>query len=416
MKMEKLLYWMNSLFLKKNQLLFMLILTMGMGIYVVLGLYSEYWLGVLTKHLLGSDFSIYYRAYLEARSGGSPYFPYHIGRSFVYPPFALTFIGCFSWHGVQEIALYCWSVVSAMAWFVSICIALYLVPSRSAKASITLSLGRISFLSSIFICFAPFWETLHVGQVNTFVNLFLLLTLYFSEEDKTALSGLFLALAALLKISPLIFVLYFMVMRKYRVVVVALISLVVFSVISYIQFGPSVFRDFLGILPQLGSEIHPSLYNESILSIIYRILKTIGVSNFEKNLILYHKIAFIALTCFFLGASACNPIESDRLRILLFMLLIMLMTIFSPLVWYHHNVFLLLPLIFLIHHCARPCFITGIGLIFLIQVERMFEYSIIRVHEVGTALLGLPVFLAQLTLISIVAVIYFRRLSGEKTI
>ena len=104
----------KGLFLYSPFVVFLILL------YLALGLFSEYWLGVVTTHPLGDDFKIYYGALLKAGAGENPYQPYSIGGSFIYHPFALTFVSLFSWVGDQWMATYLWMAASLSAWAIAI--------------------------------------------------------------------------------------------------------------------------------------------------------------------------------------------------------------------------------------------------------------------------------------------------------
>ena len=72
--------------------------------------------------------------------------------------------------------------------------------------------------------------------------------------------------------------------------------------------------------------------------------------------------------------------------------MVMAMTLFSPLVWYHHYVFLALPLAILLIGPDTRCRIAGFALIFMIQVERLFDDKV--------AFFSLPATLAGLVLLA----------------
>jgi len=370
--------------------------------YLVSGLFSEYWLGIVTHHPIGADFRIYYAAYMKANAGSDPYLPYDIGSSFVYHPFALTFVSFFAWHKDYFVASLVWIATSAAAWALSVFLALRLTESKYLTRSSLFSNPKSAtrLIALVFLGFAPFWEALHIGQVNAFVVVFLCLSLYFAENDKSIASGFSLALATLLKTSPLVFIFYFLVLSRFRIVVSTLISLVVLSVVAAIQFSPQVLTDFLGILPQLGSEIHPSAYNQSILSISFRALRHLGWSNLDKALILGHKVLSCAIASVLLGSGLLIPPNLKPLRLWLFVSLLTVIVFFSPLVWYHHSTFLILPLTALILYHSRIHFAIGTSLILLIQLERLFEHIFGRV--------ALPALLAQIILMGIVISIFFK--------
>jgi len=72
------------------------------------------------------------------------------------------------------------------------------------------------------------------------------------------------------------------------------------------------------------------------------------------------------------------------LKMWLFAAMNMLMVVFSPLVWYHHSIFLLLPLVLLLFHRSGAYWAAGMGLLLIIQAERLIEHM---TGPVGVAVL-----------------------------
>jgi len=344
--------------------------------YVLGGIVSEYWLGFLTRHPLGEDFRIYYDAYLGARNERNPYLPYSIGHSFVYHPFALTFISVFAWHGNWTLAFLAWTLASAMVWGTLVFLALRIAETKPSFVSRMFGDGDTSwFIWLVFLSFAPFWETVHIGQINVFVALFLYLSLYLGELDRPLAAGLCLALSILLKTSPILFLGYFWIVRKYRVVWSTLVALVALSIVPAVQFSGRVLSDYCGILGTLSSEIHPTVYNQSIVAISSRVLAHLGVADAGSKLILGHRILFLSLGMVVLVRCLLSPADRRPTTPWLFGLFLIAMVVSSPLVWYHHSVFLLLPLAQLVLSASRVYAELGVTLVFALQMERIFEYS-----------------------------------------
>ena len=93
---------------------------------MALALYSELWLLRETAGRTADDFGIYYQAYLRAHAGENPYLPYKIGLSFIYHPFALTWVSLFDWNGVRLAAIL-WMAAGTLAWIAALVVAMRLL-------------------------------------------------------------------------------------------------------------------------------------------------------------------------------------------------------------------------------------------------------------------------------------------------
>lgn len=365
-------------------------------LFLSLTIFSEYWLGEITQHPFGADFKIYYDAYIKATLGENPYLPYDIGSSFVNHPFVLSFVSIFS--SAQNGNGIAWAVASIIAYLFVIGIIFKLIQNDIGNYkkehnhhNIVLWLLLITFLF-----FAPFFETIHIGQINVFVLLSITLMAYFSEKNNSILAGFFLALAVVLKTSPIILILYFLADRKYRLLISCAVSLIIFSVIPAVQFSPLILVKFLNILPMISSEIHPTVFNQSILSLAFRFFKYIGIDGMEAPLILGHKILLFVVLGFILIPTLFRQPTKESKR-WFFGLLITTMVLFSPLVWYHHSIYLIFPMALLSFYSSGKYKNIGIGLLFLIQIERFFENYVLNfplpVAIAEYALLGLGIWI-----------------------
>jgi hypothetical protein len=232
-------------------------------------------------------------------------------------------------------------------------------------------------------------------------------SLYLSEADRPILAGLALAAAIAFKSSPVILLLWFLAGGRWRVAVSALAGFALLTLIGWVQFGPAVTHDYFGVLTRLGTETHPDFYNQSFPALTLRVLARAGVSGADTSIASMHKLGGVLLIGFVLGLTAAAPRRDARLRVALYGLLLAVMTVASPLVWYHHNVFLILPLIVLLAQEEPPnwVFIAGIAVYFLLQSERLFEqimpalpYEYVSPEKQLSgrqALAGLPVLVAQ---------------------
>jgi hypothetical protein len=383
-----------------------LIIPIVLGLYILSGLYSIHWLASTTDYEMGRDFYIYYDALtIKAQTHQDPYAPYQIGESFLYHPFALIFLSLFSWLGPTQ-ALFFWTALSIATWIMAILILLNLTDQNEDRPK-PLQQGYLpGVMWLLFLTFAPFWETLYMGQINSLVVLLLALTFYYSENKHPVLAGVCLSLAIVFKTSPIIILLYFLVIRQFRVIAGALITLFCLTLLTAIWFGWPVVNNFFETILFLSGVIHPTKHNQSILSLSYRFLEKsteIGLTNALKTL---HKVLFAEILGLLLLSSIINVSWPRQTRLWLFGGLVVLMTISPPLVWYHHSALLLIPLIFMLRF--KPYAAMGIGLIAiaLIQGNRFFELNVERY-----AILSL---LAHLTLISAMVVIYFKLVNAGR--
>ena len=168
---------------------------LAVAAYLVAGLLIQWRL----NRRLPSDAPIFFDAARRAFAGGNPYAPFSIGTSFVYAPSALTFflpfaalparIGSIAW-GVFGVALYGGSVL--------------LLVRRCGGAIGGGSLARLATLV-LAAAYAPFLETVSIGQSNSLVLFGLVVFLVGLEDPRWRWIGDFgLAVAISIKMSPVV--------------------------------------------------------------------------------------------------------------------------------------------------------------------------------------------------------------------
>lgn len=349
-----------------------LLLALSLIVYILLAVFSAYWLGEITRHKFGADFTIYYQAFQDAQAGGNPYEPYDIGASFVNHPFVLTLVSLLDWTNQPGIALGLWIGLSVLAW-VGVLYILLLLLQISGRPLLFHGHGLTIWLL-LWLGYGPFWETIQIGQINIFVFLFILLALFFSEKDKPHLAGCFLALSIVFKTSPLLLSIYFLLRGQWRVLLWAGIFTGIVTLVAAIQFSPTIIANYLKVVTQVGGEIHPTLYNQSFLSLAYRGRDRLGLGDVAEIFILGHKILLGSLLIITSVIGYQKLHTTSFKRIWWFSLYLSIMVIFSPLVWYHHSVYLLLPLALIF---ASPSLSwVGILCVFLLQAERAFDWFV----------------------------------------
>ncbi|MFQ5400850.1 MAG: glycosyltransferase family 87 protein [Anaerolineae bacterium] len=354
-----------------------------LALFWLLTVTSLSWLTAVVPGKSGWDFGIYLTAYAKAAAGRDPYLPFHIGSGFLNHPFLLSVAAPFAWLPDSTGRVLAWATAVFLAWIGAILAMLRL----AAHVYGPLSRRRQGFILLLFLGFAPIVEALYVGQISPVVALLLCLCLLLAVEGREALSGLSLALAILFKTSPVLLLVYFTAIRRWRVVVSTAVSLFVLSGVSAVQFSPHSLADFAAILPRLGLQMHASPFNLSGASLVSRALIDLNWQNLLLPLRQAHILLVLAATLFLFRIGLRLSPHFDQQHFWLFAAFLALMVAASPLVWYHHLLFLLLPLAGLVLHPSRVVAASGLGLTLLIQLERPFDAAV--------GMIALPVLLAQ---------------------
>ena len=361
-------------------------LWVGFVVYLLAASVSWGWLGANVP--AGEDLKIYLTAAERATAGENPYAPYAVGLSFMYHPITLLAIGWLptatSWFSLV------WGVASALAWIGAVSFSLAIARSGREGSQSLGNKRRLILVGTIAaVGYAPFVETLYGGQVNTFVALLMCAAFWFAERRKDWIAGACLGLSAAIKISPALLVVHFVSVRQYRVALAFAVTLILCTLASSLFLYPSVVFDFGETVARLRDETAPSAWNASLLSNAVHLMNRVGSENALFLPTLIHRGAFLISVLTLVVLNIGKRLESGQ-RAWSFVAFVMLSVVFSPLVWYHHAVLLVLPLVMLFFQGGVLCALGAASLL-LIQFERPFE-TFVRVSPI-------PMLVGQLLLI-----------------
>lgn len=248
--------------------------------YTALAGFSLSWLITITSHRFGDDFAIYIRALGDALAGADPYAPYSVGTGFLNHPFVLVLVRVFHFQQHQFRSALLWASTSVTAGIASVFLCrLILAGLAYFRDASRATISPEAELLLGFLFFAPFIETVAIGQVNAFAHLSILGSFYLSERGNDWLAGSAVALAIAFRTSPVLLLIYFLFVRKRKVIISGLFFLALLTLASALMFSGPVLGGFFATLGRLSSEIHPSGYNASFLSIGYRLLSGAGIRN-----------------------------------------------------------------------------------------------------------------------------------------
>lgn len=356
-------------------------------VFLLLAIYSEFDLTIQRPHPWAADFAGSYADAVDAaRQGESPYLPFVVGESFFYHPFALTVFGLVLVPGAGVGSLL-WAAINVAAYGLTIAVLLRL-PGRARlpRWQRTLAVG-------LAVSFAPLWFSIHMGQVNAVVTCALALVLWLSLAERQTAAGLALALAVTLKITPLLFVAYFLIMGQFTAVIALVVGLVGLTVVPVIQFGPGVLADFVAFVPLAGGELFRSSYNRSPTMVAIRLLDAVHLRPPDGVLVWAQRVIAGGLALAALGMSWRRRAQSGG-QAWLFGALVVVMVIVAPLVWYHHNTFLIIPLLVALTARDRRLMWEAVGAALLIQANLLLEFvSVLALRD--PVLSGLPALIGQ---------------------
>lgn len=254
----------------------------------------------------------------------------HSPGPFNYPPSAFLFLW---WPGLLSypVAGMLWNLLSIGSLFISLYYIHKLAAQKVRLSSYIVTLALFTFP------FFPVKHNLASGQINLFVLLFTVLSLYLYKINHKSWSALFLAYATGIKLVPVVFLIVFVVSHDWRQIMrfalwLAILCLIPLSFIPW-QFQLNYYtKDFFQAFPLAGKSLY---YNQSLLGFLTRSLQNplaIRLSQYTISL------AMVVLTLF-----EGRKISTNRLVAAATCLYLML----HPLAWQHHFVFIILPLVLL---------------------------------------------------------------------
>jgi alpha-1,2-mannosyltransferase len=277
------------------------------------------------------DFGFYEQALDNAFTGKGPYFIRSIGQGYLYPPPALFIVEAF--HSIKSFYLK-FLVYSAFNIVLMVLIVYGIARYYGYSAK------KIWYWFVFCLGFAPFLELLHIGQINV-MTLFGIFMLFFWLDSSYILSGFGLSVAILTKVSPIVFFGYLVITKKFKSIVATMVWMVIIIVLSIIRYGISTVLIYPEVLQWLSKQF-PINYNSQ--SLVSKIVMVFGfpfhnyeIQVFQRVLILYILFVFITSSFF--------TIKGKQSKEPLFIIIAFGMTILPNVMWYHHYVFILLPIL-----------------------------------------------------------------------
>ncbi len=288
----------------------------------------------------------YYQSGLDLRSGIIPYSK--TTDPVAFPPAALFVFYLLSFLPLLPLQVF-WTLLS----FSSLLVSIGLLAKNKKELFVFTSLAFLSF---------PVKFTFGMGQINHFILLFVTLNLIFFLKNKDFLSGLFLALSLLLKMTPVLLLPFFLLRKKFRLIFWCFFCLLLVFIFPYFFFGKTVYQDyFFTALPRLFNSFGNSFYyNQSLLAMITRLLGKVPVT----MAVYIMSVVLILVSTFIRVVAPRRAPAKDYLLILTANLLL------NGICWQHHLVFLLPAMVILyqqlVKNSRKRLWLVFLGVAFLL--------------------------------------------------
>lgn len=245
---------------------------------------------------------------------------------FIYPPFAavlFTPLAAVPWH-VSKVLLTATSMAGIIATTTVVAGRLHGRSPRAAVLALAVAAG--------WLAFEPVRQTIGFGQIN--LILLGLVTVDCLAPRVRWPRGLLLGLAAAIKLTPAVFVLFFLLRRQYRPALVSAASFAGATLLGFaVAPGQSV-RYWFGVLLAPGDSVGIAYaYNQSLEAVLAR-LSVDGSARF----VVWAGLVLVTLAVAVLGAYRARRAGDDVTALLIIAVWGLLA---SPISWSHHWVWIL---------------------------------------------------------------------------
>ncbi len=194
----------------------------------------------------------------------------------------------------------------------------------------------------------PFFWGLYLGQANSLVFLACALALRQVRRGDQLGGGALLAVAALLKVFPVVLLVLLLCKRQYRAVAASVVTMAVLSLLSLPVVGISTFqRFFTDVIPEITSRVEPFVRNQGISGTLHRLFtdnpyvhRIVDSPGLARGLATVLAVVVVGLTIWCTRRARLDRTPSRRFELEWGLWLIAAVLV-SSISWEHYAVFLL---------------------------------------------------------------------------
>ncbi len=299
-------------------------------VYLAAGAYTE---GVFMQakplpESLHYDFGYYMNGLQAALAGESPYTNLSLGTGFLYPLPSLLTVEVFAhlpvvWLRQTLYLLFNLALMGGMLWGVA--------------RHYHLTLRQVWWWFPLALGFAPTLEMLHAGQINMITE-FGLFLLFIWEASRPAWGGMGLALGIVTKFSPVLFLPYLLANRRWKTALAALAGVALLSGLAVLRYGWQPLLEYGQVFQSLMERLPMGNNPQSLVSKFF-MARWMNFSQAQTT----HRL----LTLYFALVLCLSALGAylRRIREPFFIIAALAMMLSANIIWYHHYVFFLLPLL-----------------------------------------------------------------------
>ncbi len=230
--------------------------------------------------------------------------------------------------------------------------------ARSGRASLRVDptpLVALALAALVGLGATSGYLTINTGQVNLLVlaPLALIPTLSYGRHERWV--GVMVALAALLKITPILLVAYLLLRRRWEAAVSALIAMAALSLLCVVIVGPGVFFSLIPSALKVGSYDATARYNQALLAPIGEVMGhtlTFRLGEYVVLGLLAVALGYVLWRAPYPGpapapsVARANPAAQaerrahNEVETLAYGVALCAMLLLSPTVWAHHYIWL----------------------------------------------------------------------------
>jgi hypothetical protein len=279
-------------------------------------------------------------------------------------------------------AAFLWGLITILCMFLSIFL---LIKSED------ISLLYFPLISLFVLAWPPFQSNLYFGQISVLVTLFVTTGWYFLKKHRENMSGIFIALATMLKFYPGLFIVYFLVTKRWKAFRSSIIISGVIIILTLIVTKYDFFHLIFNVMPQDIKYWQADMMNSSLNGFFSKLFLpmltfnttafTLFISSFMKNLLFYTTAGSL------LFYSILYIIRYNHNNDLGFSLFLILSLLLSPLCWDHFFTLLLISFVILIKELIRrnnnyeiTIFIISLLLISIDESSVYFNKTVYLAH------------------------------------
>lgn len=297
---------------------------------------------------------------------------------YVYPPFTGQVLAFLTMFPLRQAAVF-WFVLNHIFFWSSIVILF-------VALRLPLSLSYMTLAAVLGGGLFPFYRTLTAGQLNCALLLLISLLWWAYSRHREFWTGFLTAFASLFKLSPGIFILYFLWLRQWRLLGFSLLWLVILSGVSFLITPPAVQFDFIPVLQDmsygrstwadLGMDFYRDPYNQSFNSLFHHLLTSnpytepwLYLSPAIANLLTYFISFLLLVLVLWLTKSLKEQPTASPPEDLKFSLFLFLSLLLPSLLWDHYLTLLVFPIFVLARRLHReqpiPIFLFIAGVVII---------------------------------------------------